>query len=704
MKKDILPSFPYGAVYFRKTNPPGDEWERDYSTAREDGMNIFRHWFLWAAIEQEPGKFEWDEYDRQLDLAAKNGMKTIIAEMAVIAPEWAFRKFDHARFVQADGSRLGSTMQVSCAVGGAPGLCWDNDDYRAAAENFITQLVKRYKGHPGLGGYDIWNECGYNENSCYCPATLEKFRQWLEKKYGSPKALSGAWRRYGFSSWADVIPPTAPGPYPDTLDWRQFKLELNYGYMRRRAEIIRSVDPDCAIVAHGVAGALTQMANRGSDDWRAAAEVEIYGMTWGSSRHGDEPWKQFHAADLVRAACRGKPWWHAESYAGPLWLQPQVKNKPRDEGRIASPEDARYWNFVSLMTGAAGIMYLRWRPLLDGDLFGAFGPYGMDGSRTDRSEAVSGAAKWITAPEQQRLFSSPPVKGELGIVYAPETQIFTYGLRRTTEPYAKALQGTYQGFFDRNIQADWVHIDDIKNWDTLYLPYPVMLSSKTAEAVKEWVAAGGTLIAEACPAYFGDGGHVSMKQPGYGLDELFGVRESYVEFTPDLLEDLPLTVAGSRLWGGEYLQCYEPAKGEAVGWYDDGRIAAVDNCFGKGKTRLIGTMAGYGYSVHGGDKGDYHAPGRSGTSFFDAVLAFAGKIPRLMVSDSRIAVRLHDGKGGCYLWIANPKRQPIPVRITLSGGEFTQAVPVLGPAAEWKNRGITISAPARDVIIYELVR
>ena len=50
------PVFPYGAVYFRKSNPPMEDWERDYGTAAQDGMNAFRHWFLWSAIEVAPGE------------------------------------------------------------------------------------------------------------------------------------------------------------------------------------------------------------------------------------------------------------------------------------------------------------------------------------------------------------------------------------------------------------------------------------------------------------------------------------------------------------------------------------------------------------------------------------------------------------------------------------------------------------------------
>jgi hydroxymethylpyrimidine/phosphomethylpyrimidine kinase len=45
------PVFPYGAVYFRKSNPPEQDWARDHKTAAQIGMNTFRHWFMWSSIE-----------------------------------------------------------------------------------------------------------------------------------------------------------------------------------------------------------------------------------------------------------------------------------------------------------------------------------------------------------------------------------------------------------------------------------------------------------------------------------------------------------------------------------------------------------------------------------------------------------------------------------------------------------------------------
>ena len=111
------PPFTYGAVYFRKSNPPRPDWARDYRTAAQDGMNTFRHWFLWSAIEVAPGTYDWDDYDRQLDLAAEHGMRTIIAEMITVAPEWAYRRFAHARYETRDGRRQDSRVHGSCVVG-----------------------------------------------------------------------------------------------------------------------------------------------------------------------------------------------------------------------------------------------------------------------------------------------------------------------------------------------------------------------------------------------------------------------------------------------------------------------------------------------------------------------------------------------------------------------------------------------------------
>jgi beta-galactosidase len=62
-----------------------------------------------------------------------------------------------------------------------------------------------------------------------------------------------------------------------------------------------------------------------------------------------------------------------------------------------------------------------------------------------------------------------------------------------------------------------------------------MLKTESAKKLIEYVREGRTLISEGLPGYFDDHGKVGTVQPNSGLDELFGAKESYVEFTPDIL-------------------------------------------------------------------------------------------------------------------------------------------------------------------------
>lgn len=691
--------FPYGGVYFRKSNPPEADWARDHQTAARMGMNIFRHWFMWSAVEIAPGKYNWDGYDQMLDLAAKNGISVVIAALDTCAPEWAFRKYAHARYLASDGSVTNSSISESCAIGGFPGLCLDNPDAHAAAERFLVALIERYRDHPALYAYDLWNENTMYGGSprrmqCYCDGTKAKLREWLRARYGSLDKAAAAWRRYGYATWDDVEPPRSFSGYPDSLDWLQFRIDNAYSLQDWRVRLFRRMDPKHLITAHGVAGTLEDLPHGAHNEWRSAALVDVWGLTWIAARKGDEPWKQFQAFDLVRGGARGKPFWHAEAQGGPLWMQPQVIGRPRDDGRIPDPEDVRLWNLISCAAGAKGILYCRWRPLLDGPLFGAFGPFAMDGSVTPRAEMAGRVARWANANPD--LWKSDPVKGDVGLVFIPESEIFSYVQQEGTAYYSQSIQGAYRAFFDSNIQPDFVSLDDIDQYKLIYLAYPVMLKSETAAKLRKYVRDGGVLVSEGLPAYFGDGGHVAPEQPAYGLGELFGVRQSYVEFTPDISDDMTLEVQGSEIYGRYFRQEYELRGGKAAGHYSNGHIAAVENGFGKGRTLLIGSYPGAGYTRH-------RSPATQ--AFFLGLLKMAGVTAQLTIDDNSVQARLHRGAAGAYLWVVNQTRSSRKVKVSLAdaAGEYRSAEDLWGKQqAVVDGRQIQLEVGARDAAVLAL--
>lgn len=695
-----LPQLPYGAVYFRKSNPPRQDWARDYKVAGEDGLNVFRHWFMWSAIEREPGKYDWADFDRQLDLAAENGIKTIIAEMTHTTPDWAMHEFADARIIHADGRPATSNMGVSSATGGfssgAGAITLNCPEVRAAAGAFLTALATRYKDHPALLGYDVWNEVNYPPDVDYSDYTKAAFRAWLKEKYQTLEALAEAWHRYSYFKWDYVEPPVQLGPYPQCLDWLLFKRDNFYSMMQFKIDTIRSVDSRNEIVAHGVAGAIPNLAGHGSDDWLAASKVEVYGMTWIAARKGNQPWRNWYGADLTRAASRGKPFWHAERQGGPLWIQPQVLGRDKDDGRVAEPEDIRVWSLTSLAAGARGVMNLRWRPLLDGPLFGAFGSYAMDGSRTPRSDMAAKMAKWGNTPELAGLMAAKAVRGEVGIVVSPELQMFDYLLNHESgfDTYAAAMWGAYRGFFDNGVQADWVHIDDIDQYDALYFAYPIMLTEDQAKRLAAWVEKGGRLVAEACPAYFGDRGHVGTVQPNYGLDRVFGAREADVEFMPDIGDRIQFSLGGKPVDGGGYLQSYTLAGGAAHGDFADGRLAVVANGFGRGRTLLVGTHPSVAY---------YRTSSAANRAYFASVFKWLGNPKHVSLSNGAVQGRLQQGEDGLYLWLVNPTRQTQKTSFALA----EVYGPVKPVASLWPEKapapaGPTITVPARDAVILQL--
>lgn len=683
------PAFWYGAVYFRKSNPPEADWARDHKTAAESGMNIMRHWVLWSGIEVAPGKFDWRDYDRMMDLEAKNGIRAVLAEMITSAPEWAYNAHAKARIQSQDGQFAPPTISGSSASGGVS-LCLDNDEFRAKAGGFLKALAARYKDHPAIYGYDLWNEC--NMRACYCPATVARFRVWLKNRYGTLEALGRTWHRYGFGDWENVDAPRTSGPYPDWIDWSEFREDNAYELLRWRRDLVRSVDSKNRITAHGIAATLHSLPTSVANDWRAAAEVETYGFTWVVARHGNDPWQQFQAVDLVRGAARGKPFWHAEHQGGPLWMQPQVIGHPIEGGRKPDAKDIRIWNMTSFATGVSGLLYLRWRPLLDGPLFGAFGPFGMDGLPTPRSDMAGRIAKWTNANPD--IWKSKPIKGDVGIVFVPESERFNYAQQGDTKFYAESTAGAYIAFFDSNIQADYVHIDNISEYSVVYLPYPVALSKATVAKLRSYVEQGGYLISEGLPGYFDQNGHAGQKQPNLGLDEVFGARETDVEFTPDLLDDLTFRAGNQQVRGRIFRQVYEPAGGTAAGWYSNGGVAAVEHSYGKGRTYLIGTFPGAAY---------FRKRDQPTGSFFRSFLDWAKHPQHVATSDNSLKARLHTGLGGTYLWVINPNRAEKTVSVTLSQGQWKSVRRVWGEGAVGiEGRTVKVRVDERDAAVLRL--
>ena len=165
-------------------------------------------------------------------------MTTIIAEMIYAPPRsgpGGATRTPATRRATAPGPQ--PVRAAAAPPGASPACAWTTRTCWRRPGASCTALAQRYRGHPALGGYDVWNECNITRRATATARPRPpRFREWLRARYGDPRALGTAWRRYSLADWADVEPPRQLGPYPEVLDWLRFRIDNAYRLLRWRVD------------------------------------------------------------------------------------------------------------------------------------------------------------------------------------------------------------------------------------------------------------------------------------------------------------------------------------------------------------------------------------------------------------------------------------------------------------------------------------
>jgi beta-galactosidase len=221
-------------------------WKEDLLKIQGLGFNAVRTWVEWNVGEPREGDYHLENLDLLLRLADEVGLKVLVQVYVDSAPEWVSNKYPDGHYAAQDGQPIPSQA--------APGYCFDHRGVRHAVLNFFQEVARHAEKSPAFYGWDLWSEpaalnwarVGYKSEPmfCYCPSSMERFREWLKKKYGSLEQLNEAWHRT-FTDWNQVEPPRFGTilTYTDFMDWRVY-----YGYklaedLKMRNDAVKAVDP-----------------------------------------------------------------------------------------------------------------------------------------------------------------------------------------------------------------------------------------------------------------------------------------------------------------------------------------------------------------------------------------------------------------------------------------------------------------------------
>ena len=746
------PYVPFGSQYYRAPSPRPDDWERDLDAMAGMGFTMVKYWLQWRWNHPEPDRFYWDDVDRLMDLAAERDLRVMLNTILDVAPAWIYEQHPDASMVTLGGRAVGPQTQPHRQIGGL-GLCLHHEAVMDEQFRWLDAAIRRYTGHPALEIWNVGSEPELTQSMAemrlwaddarliaemmdFNPHAQRAFRVWLERRYdGDLDRLNTAWTR-NYRSFAEAEIPRTRNTFNDVVDWRLFFVDALGDNVARRFDVAEEAGGGRhPTMCHHVFIQGFPVTSTGSDPWNVGRFGDLHGIT-----QMDDPMM----CDVLRCCARDKPVISAEM----LMLMGYTLDLPE-----AIDADAIRRNvFTGVAANLKGFLFWQYRPETLGREAPTWGLAHLDGSSTPWLEAFAETGRVLQANADLVLDGRPP-DAEVAVLFSPSNQVFAWASTGNEKTATDSVLGVHGALYERNHTVDLIHPSEIPGlldrYRVLVVPFPYWLSADIAAALRAWVEAGGTLVGE---AYFGgwdvEQGRHHTTLPGYGLHEVFGVRQrNAVPAT----EGAFVSVHGAvRSAAGHALRhgVTEPAAGDgflvaqphdasgglgqveivagpglahlaqgdkAVGAlvketftvegadvlaaYRDGEAAVTRNRFGKGQAILVGSYVGLPVRRQG------HA---GSAALIASLVEMADLSARPHVVGGRVRVDVLSTDAGERLVMlqnleARPVEAHVQVPVALSGVAEEQFGK---PAATWtpadEGAAATVRLEAREVRVYRI--
>lgn len=506
----------YGGDY----NPeqwPESVWEEDVRLMQEAGVNLVSLGiFAWAKLEPQPGVYDFAWLDRIIDQLHAGGVQIALATATASPPPWLAHQHPASLPVTAEG--------VTLWPGGRQHYCPSSPAYRSAAANLVRKIAERYANHPALALWHVGNEYACHVSECFCDESAHAFRAWLQRRYGDLAALNNAWGTafwsQQYSAWEEIHPPRAAPTYPNPgqqLDWRRFSSDALLECYELERGILRELTPNVPITTNF-------MANfKPLNYWTWAAREDLvtldcYPDPADTAAHIDAAMNY----DLVRSLGHGRPWVLMEQ--APSQVNWRAQNLAKRPGQM------RLWSHQAIARGANGVMFFQWRASQAGaeKFHSGMLPHAGVASRTFREIAELGQ-------ELRSLDALLPtqVQAQVAIMFDWESW---WALELDSKPTADLrlidqVRSYYAPLFARNITVDFVPPNaDLSRYRLVLVPNLYLVRDVTAQALENYVAAGGMLAISFFSGIVNEHEHIRLGGYPAPFRNLLGIRIS--EFMP----------------------------------------------------------------------------------------------------------------------------------------------------------------------------
>ncbi|HVO73273.1 MAG TPA: beta-galactosidase, partial [Ignavibacteriaceae bacterium] len=235
-----------GANYHPHDDKNPEKVKHDIELMKEAGFKVVRMGHLaWDSYESSDGKFDFEWFDKVMDMMNEAGIKVILDIAVRPAPIWLHFKFPSINIVDEKGDLLYPNHRYMEDVG--------DPDYQKYALRFTNAMVKQYGKHPALLAFGIDNESGDGRIS-YSETARQRFISWLKMKYASVENLNKSWATQRWSrrinQWEEIGFPVATHAtdVPERmLDFRRFVSDEINEFLFKVIDVVNTNAPNALV-------------------------------------------------------------------------------------------------------------------------------------------------------------------------------------------------------------------------------------------------------------------------------------------------------------------------------------------------------------------------------------------------------------------------------------------------------------------------
>jgi beta-galactosidase len=596
LKPLIADKFRLGACYYPEQWPES-LWDEDFRRMTEMGLCVVRMAeFGWTIMEPEPGRFEFELFERAMDLASEHGMKVILGTPTATPPAWLTHEYPEVLNASREGVVFGHGQRRH--------YNYNAPVYRELSERIAGKMAEHYHRHPALLGWQIDNEINCEIAEFYSEADHNAFREWALGRYGTLDRLNEAWGAVFWSQtytdWCQVrlsgpTPTGSPNPH-QMLDEKRFFSDSAVSFVKLQAEAIRAFDRDHFITTQGL------FAHLDSHDLARGLDFVSYDSYPGFSFLFPDPVDAQGKEEPLLDRRLGFEFAKLRDVSPNFCVMEQQSGPGGWVNRIQlptpKPGQMRLWTYQSIAHGADMVLYFRWRTAPFGTEIYWYGINDHDNQpnrRCREAQRVAEEVNKLTGIEGSRYVADVAILTDYDNEWDGEFDASHGPLQRQSE------QAWFATLQHRHVPVDVVYLRDgmtpqeLARYRCLIYPHASILPDSTARLLDAYTEAGGTLVFGCRTGYKDRNGHCPMRPYPGPVAELCGITvDEFSLILPGETQPMVFFQEAGSLPSGPFNEVLRPGRAQVLAKYKEdaghyrGRAALTWNHWGEGSAFYYG--------------------------------------------------------------------------------------------------------------------